>query len=108
MLTEEQRRRLFEGEPCAVSVNSTPAGPWFVHPAMPWEDVRDYFRADYADKMIAVNERPPGLGDDYTPEREVYWRKQLLARWTDETLRRRCAELAAMNQHLQKMLSEVQ
>ena len=109
LLTREQRVRIFAGEPDAESSNGTPDCPWYVHPAMPWEDVKAHFTGVLSDRMVPVNERPRGLrAVEYTAEREVFWRMKLLQNWTDAALRRRCAELSETNMRLQKRVAELE
>ena len=102
MLTQDQIKRLFAGHADPSCTNGTPDSPWYVHAAMPWENIRQHFAARLTDHMVSVSEPQwdglrPG---EYDAEVEVRCRLSLML--SNERLEKRVVELSNWNTRLQR------
>ena len=108
-LTSEQIKELFDGKAAADVTNCTAESPWFVHPAMPWENIKWHLGARLADVMIPVYDRRyDGLRDgEYDPVLETKWRLKWMADLSDERLQRRVNEVGEVNMRYQRANNEL-
>ena len=108
-LTQKQIEELFAGEPPVKSMNGTPDSPWYVHPAMPWENIRKVHLAGATDMMIPYrDERLAGYRDgEYNPVIETRHRLALMKGLTDEALKAHVVELIQSNHNLQREVARL-